>query len=105
MSQVKFEHKCLGYNNDQDHFEYCCDIYAHIKGHYKCVGYCKYYSIGVDKEIVYIEFINISHEHRRKGYGTALVKELVKKYILHWDYKFTKDGRKWYESLIERNII
>jgi len=105
MKNVKFKHKYIGYNDDLDHIEYCCDIYGDIRGDYKCVGYCKYYSIGYEDEIVHIEFINISYKHRRYGYGTAMVQELLKKYTLHWDYKFTKEGRLWYESLINRNII
>lgn len=105
MTNVKFIHKSLGYNDDLDHKEYCCDIYGYIRDHYKCVGYCKYYSVGHEDEIVYIEFINISYNHRRRGYGTALVQELLKKYTLYWDYKFTKEGRLWYESLINRNVI
>lgn len=105
MTNVKFVHKYLGYNDDLDHKEYCCDIYGQVNNHSKCVGYCKYYSVGFENNIVYIEFINISYNHRRRGYGTALVKELLKKYNLNWDYKFTKEGRLWYESLVNRNII
>jgi hypothetical protein len=34
-----------------------------------------------------------------------MVQELFKKYLLQWDYEFTKDGRHWFESLKDRNII
>jgi len=102
---AKFEHKYIGYNSDLDHHEYCCDIYGYIRDHYKCVGYCKYYSEGHEDDIVYIEFINISYNYRRRGYGTEMVKELLKRYTLYWDYKFTKEGRLWYESLTNKNII
>jgi len=105
MNFVKFDHKYLGYNDELDHKEYCCDIYGYLKDHYKCIGHCKYYSSGHEDHIVYIEFINISYNYRRRGYGTAMVKELLKQYELHWDYKFTKEGRLWYESLLNRNIV
>ena len=49
----RFQHKYLGYNDDLDHKEYCCDIYGYLKDHYKCVGYCKYYSSGYEDHIVY----------------------------------------------------
>lgn len=102
---AKFEHKYIGYNEDLDHKEYCCDIYGYVNNHWKCIGYCKYYSVGQDDDIVYIEFINISYNYRRRGYGTEMVKELLKKYTLYWDYKFTKEGRQWFESLISQKII
>jgi ribosomal protein S18 acetylase RimI-like enzyme len=105
MINVRFDHKSLGYNNDEDRMEYACDIYGQYNKINKCVGYCKYYSIEPDRETVYIEFINISGNHRRCGYATKMVRELLKKYSLQWDYKFTKDGRQWFESLIDRNII
>lgn len=105
MINVRFDHKSLGYNNDEDRMEYACDIYGQYNKINKCVGYCKYYSIEPDRETVYIEFINISFNHRRRGYATKMVHELLKKYSLQWDYKFTKDGRQWFESLIDRNII
>ena len=105
MNKTRFTHKFLGYNDDLNRKEYTCDIYGLQHDCWKRVGYCKYYSIDLDDQIVYIEFINISESHRRVGYGTDMVKELRKLYTLYWDYKFTSGGRKWYESLIERKII
>ena len=105
MNHVRFDHKSLGYNNDEDRMEYSCDIYGQYNKINKCVGYCKYYSIEPDRETVYIEFINILFNHRRRGYATKMIQELLKKYSLQCDYKFTKDGRQWFESLIDRNII
>lgn len=105
MNHVRFDHKSLGYNNDEDRMEYSCDIYGQYNKINKCVGYCKYYSIETDRETVYIESINILVNHRRRGYATKMIQELLKKYSLQWDYKFTKDGRQWFESLSDRNII
>jgi ribosomal protein S18 acetylase RimI-like enzyme len=105
MNNVRFDHKSLGYNIDEDRMEYACDIYGQYNKINKRLGYCKYYSIEPDRETVYIEFINISVNHRRRGYATKMVQELFKKYLLQWDYEFTKDGRHWFESLKDRNII
>ena len=80
MNHVRFDHKSLGYNNDEDRMEYSCDIYGQYNKINKCVGYCKYYSIEPDRETVYIEFINILFNHRRRGYATKMIQELLKKY-------------------------
>ena len=76
--------------------EYLCNIY-NIKN--TLVGYCKYYTgdFIIEPHVVYIEFINITYEYRRRGYGTKLVKELMSKYELKWDNRFSEDGKKWYK--------
>lgn len=101
---MKFDHKYLGYNTDKNRDEYLCNIY-NIKN--TLVGYCKYYTgdFIIEPHVVYIEFINITYEYRRRGYGTKLVKELMSKYELKWDNRFSEDGKKWYKKLIERGII
>lgn len=53
-----------------------------------------------------ITFIQVFEGYRRRGIATAVVQELERKYGgLSWDYKFTDDGRKWFNALIERNIV
>jgi len=53
-----------------------------------------------------IIYIQVSNRFRRRGVATAIVEELKRKYGgLSWDYKFTDDGRKWFNSLIERKIV
>jgi len=72
---MEFIHTYLGYNNNRD--EYNCEILNNKKN---SVGFCKYYKNNSYDEIVCIEFINIRYEHRRRGYATALVKELQSRY-------------------------
>jgi len=69
------------------------------------VGYCKYYSTDPTSNIVYIEYIHVDIDQRRKGYATQFVKELQKNHILGWDYSFTSEGRKWYNALIDQNVV
>ena len=69
------------------------------------VGFCKYYKPLLEFETVYIEFININDQHRRRGYATAMVKELQRFNYLKWDGRLSTDGRKWYNSLMERQIV
>lgn len=99
---MKFEHKYLGVNEDRT--EYLCNIYNKKD---ILVGYCKYYAGDLINEsnVVYIEFINIIYEHRRRGYASGMVCELKKKYDLKWDYRFSEDGKKWYKKMVERGII
>jgi hypothetical protein len=56
-------------------------------------------------ETVYIEFINITCQHRRRGHATAMVKELQRFNNLKWDGRLSVDGRKWYNSLMERQMV
>ena len=99
---MKFNHSYLGYENDEKRDVFSCNISDDY-----CVplGYCKYYKPLLEFETVYIEFINIHYEHRRKGYATAMVKELQKRYELKWDGRLSSVGRKWYNSLVERKIV
>jgi ribosomal protein S18 acetylase RimI-like enzyme len=96
---IRFEHILIGGSLFKD--EYCCNIY-NWDGR---VGYCKYYRRELDYNSVYIEYINIYEEHRRKGYATAMVKELQSKYTLLWEYSFTQTGRKWFNKLVKREIV
>ena len=82
--------------------EYSCNI---INDKNNTVGYCKYYRPNIYDEVAIIEFINIGYEHRRRGYATAMVKELQSKYELKWDYRFSEVGRKWYDALIKKGVI
>ena len=81
---------------------YSCNI---IDDYGVNVGFCKYYKPLLEFETVYIEFINIKYEYRRRGYGTEMVEELQRKYYLKWDGRLSTDGRKWYNSLVERQIV
>lgn len=96
---MQFSYRYFGeYGNKQ---EYCCDLYDNDNW----IGYCKYYNPSIEHNDAYIEYINIHEPFRRKGYATALLKELLCKYDIKWDYRFTEDGRLWYESLIKKQII
>ena len=99
---MKFNHQYLGYDSDEKRDLYSCNI---IDGYGIHVGFCKYYKPLLEFETVYIEFINIKYEYRRRGYATALVEELQRKYYLKWDGRLSTDGRKWYNSLVERQIV
>jgi GNAT superfamily N-acetyltransferase len=97
---MKFEHCYLG-NDDVD--RYYCKLFDETE---EIVGWCKYYTPTTDCDDVCIEYIYIENEHRRKGYATLIVKELIKKYgQLTWDYRFTSTGRHWYESLIKKGVV
>lgn len=96
-----FEHKYLGYDSENKKDEYSCNIINNCK---EPVGYCKYYITLYERE-AYIEFININYEHRRRGYATAMVKELQSRYELKWDGRLTTVGRKWYNSLLDKKVI
>ena len=96
---IRFEHIMIEGSSVKD--EYYCNIYNWDV----MVGYCKYYRQELDYNSVYIEYINIYEEHRRKGYATEMVKELQNKYTLLWEYSCTNLGRKWFNKLVERNIV
>jgi hypothetical protein len=96
---MKFIHTYLGYNNNRD--EYNCEILKNNSS----VGFCKYYKNNSYDEIVCIEFINICYEHRRGGYATMMVKELQRRYTLKWDYRFSEEGRKWYDGMLKKGVI
>lgn len=98
--KLLFSHGYVDSENNRDH--YCCN--GRLPDGYS-VGYCKYYSTDPTSSIVYIEYIYINADQRRKGYATQFVKELQKKYTLHWDYSFTPEGRIWYEKMQERKIV
>lgn len=97
---MRFEHIYFADSFDKE--EYMCDIFDNFG---KKVGYCKYYKINRYDNFVYIEYIFISEDERRKGYATELVRELHSKYELGWDYRFTDLGRRWYDSLVKKSII
>ena len=82
--------------------EYTCNI---VNNFGNVVGQCKYYKTNIEDEDVFIEFINIGYEHRRRGYATAMVVELQRRYNLKWDYRFSEVGRKWYDGLIKKGVI
>lgn len=99
---MEFVHKYFGKEDYGD--VYGCNI---VNDDTNYVGYCKYYKPNEHESSVYIEYIHIHEEHRRNGYATLMVKELQSKYHgeLKWDYSFTKEGRRWYESLLKKRII
>ena len=99
---MKFNHQYLGYDSEEKRDLYSCNI---IDNYGVSVGFCKYYKPLLEFETVYIEFININYEYRRRGYGTEMVEELQRKYYLKWDGRLSTDGRKWYNSLVERQIV
>ena len=99
---MKFNHQYLGYDSEEKRDLYSCNI---IDNYGVNVGFCKYYKPLLEFETVYIEFININYEYRRRGYGTEMVEELQRKYYLKWDGRLSTDGRKWYNSLVERQIV
>ena len=92
----------MGYDSEEKRDLYSCNI---IDDYGVNVGFCKYYKPLLEFETVYIEFINIKYEYRRRGYGTEMVEELQRKYYLKWDGRLSTDGRKWYNSLVERQIV
>lgn len=97
---MKFEHIYLSDSYDRE--EYLCNI---IDDYNKNVGYCKYYKLNSYDDTVYIEYIFINEDDRRKKYATQMVIELNKNHKLEWDYRFTKIGRHWYNGLIKNGII
>lgn len=97
---MRFEHSLIESAKYKD--EYYCNIINDLG---VSVGFCKYCRDNIDYGAVYIEYITIYTEHRRKGYATLMVKELMTKYRLHWDYSFTQEGRLWYQKLIDRKIL
>lgn len=97
---LKFTHSYLDSHGHKDC--YCC--YGKLKTE-ALVGHCKYYSTDPTSNIVYIEYIHVNIDQRRKGYATQFVKELQKNHILGWDYSFTSEGRKWYNALINQNVV
>lgn len=96
---IRFSHSFMETSEYKD--EYFCKIYDDNE----CVGYCKYYMGPVETNSVYIEYIYIYEGCRRKGYATAMVKELQSKYMLLWEYSFTELGRMWYDGLVDKNVI
>lgn len=99
---MKFSHQYLGYESEEQRDIFSCNILDDFE---KSLGHCKYYKPLLEFETVYIEFININCECRRRGYATAMVKELQRLHYLKWDGRLSVDGRKWYESLMERQLV
>lgn len=99
---MKFSHQYLGYESEEQRDIFSCNI---LDDFGKSLGHCKYYKPLLEFETVYIEFININCECRRRGYATVMVKELQRLHYLKWDGRLSVDGRKWYESLMERQIV
>jgi len=101
-NNINFNHIYLG-TNEKNYDEYLCEMYdAKIS---RKVGFCKYYRMDPMGDDCFIEYIQINEEYRRKGYGTDIVKELQRMYRLQWDYRFTDDGRQWFNALISRKIV
>ncbi len=98
---MTFKHSCYGYIDYRDVDEYNCNIFLATD---EFVGYCKYYKPTCERA-VYIEYINIKDLYKRRGYATEMVRELMKKYDLRWDYKFTDDGHAWYNNLVKTGIV
>ncbi len=92
----------MGYNNDNNHYEYYCNIFNDVDQY---VGYCKYYKPEELYNDVSIEYININDLDRRHGYATEMVKELMRKYNFKWDGQFTEDGKLWYNGMLEKKVI
>lgn len=99
---MKFSHQYLGYESEEQRDIFSCNI---LDDFGKSLGHCKYYKPLLEFETVYIEFININYDCRRRGYATAMVKELQRLHYLKWDGRLSNDGRKWYDSLMERQIV
>ena len=99
---MKFSHQYLGYESEEQRDIFSCNI---LDDFGKSLGHCKYYKPLLEFETVYIEFININYDCRRRGYATAMVKELQRLHYLKWDGRLSVDGRKWYNSLMERQMV
>lgn len=99
---MKFNHQHLGYDFEDQRDIYNCNI---VDDYGVPLGYCKYYKPLLEPDTVYIEFINIHYEFRRRGYATAMVEELQRLYYLKWDGRLSSEGRKWYNSLVERQVV
>ena len=99
---MKFSHQYLGYESEEQRDIFSCNI---LDDFGKSLGHCKYYKPLLEFETVYIEFININYDCRRRGYATAMVKELQRFNNLKWDGRLSVDGRKWYNSLMERQMV
>jgi RimJ/RimL family protein N-acetyltransferase len=99
---MRFNHQYLGYEPEDQRDIYTCNI---TDDYGLPLGYCKYYKPMYEFDIVYIEYIQIYFEHRRHGYATEMVKELQKSHTLKWNGRFSSEGRKWYNSLMERQLI
>lgn len=99
---MKFSHQYLGYESEEQRDIFSCNI---LDDFGKSLGHCKYYKPLLEFETVYIEFINITCQHRRRGHATAMVKELQRFNNLKWDGRLSVDGRKWYNSLMERQMV
>lgn len=96
---IRFSHSFM------ESFEYKDEYFCKIYDDDVSVGYCKYYKGPLETTSVYIEYIYIYEEYRRKGYATAMVKELQSKYKLLWEYSFTELGRMWYDDLIDKGVV
>lgn len=99
-TKLKFSHGYIDSVGGKD--EYCCNG---VLPNGDSVGYCKYYSTDPTTNIVYIEYIYINADQRRKGYATQFVEELQRAHTLDWNYSFTNEGRKWYDALVKRKIV
>jgi len=95
-----FSHGYMDFDRDRDN--YCCHGVLNTG---ESVGFCKYYSLDPTTDVVYIEYIHIHANQRRKGHATQFVEELQTKYCLEWDYSFTPEGRKWYNALIDQKVV
>ena len=96
-----FKHVYLG-KNHHGVDEYSCSV---INNKNDFIGYCKYYKPYEYTDDVYIEFIDIRYEHRRRGYATSMVLDLQSRYVLKWDGRFSEVGKLWYKNLIKKGVI
>jgi hypothetical protein len=100
--QLTFTHCLMSFDSNTLTTQYSLD--AHIEPDTK-VGSCVY-TITEPYPEPTITFIQTFESYRRRGIATAMVMELERKYGgICWDYKFTDDGRKWFNTLIERKIV
>ena len=99
---LRFDHAYLG-TNEKGYDEYSCEI--NDTKLFRKVGFCKYYRMDPVGDSCFIEYIQIFEEFQRKGYATATVKELQRMYRLDWDYRFTAEGREWFNALIKQKIV
>ena len=100
--QMTFTYCMMSFDSSSLTTQYSLDV--HIQPNTK-VGSCVYTVTEPYNEPT-ITFIQVFESYRRRGVATAMVMELERKYgRLCWDYKFTDDGRKWFNALVERNIV
>lgn len=98
---LTFDHYLMSFDSDTLTTQYNLDALLNDNKVGSCV-----YTITEPYPEATITYIQVFDRYRRRGVATAIVGELERKYGgLSWDYKFTDDGRKWFNSLVERKIV